>query len=90
MAKTELAIGAGVAAQALAAAALEMLLWLGHDDVIEEVKSIALHTVNRSIDEASNIDKDRAKDHARHALLALVETIKLKQATDKTRQDRLS
>ncbi|WP_246777431.1 hypothetical protein [Rhizobium sp. BG4] len=51
MATKEEAIGSGVAGVALAAAAVEMLVRLGHGDVLEQLKSTALDTLSRSVDE---------------------------------------
>lgn len=84
MATNEEAIGAGVAGQSLALAAVEMLVKLGHADTLEEVKATAIDALNRSVDATSGIDNAKAKDHGKMMITALEATAKANSAMNST------
>lgn len=75
-------IGNSIAASALANAALAMLVRIGQADLLEDVKSTALTTLNNSISAADNgaFDKDAALDAGRIWLFGQIVAAKLSAA----------
>ncbi len=72
MATNDDAVGAAVAGQAFAVAALKKLIELGHKDEIEAIKADAEDILKRSIEESQAVDKDRAFSRGKLQFMAFI------------------
>jgi hypothetical protein len=80
MATREEAVGAALAAQALAFVSIEMLIRLGHSDLIDTLKASALETLDASVTEGTGLDREKTLEHARLILMGLTATAKANSA----------
>ena len=82
MATMEESVGAALAAQCLAFATIEALIKLGHQDVLEQVKSQALESLSASVPHAEGFDREKVLEHGRTVVFGLTETGKVKATLD--------
>ena len=75
MASLEEAIGKGVGATQLAIKALEALLDLGQDDLVERVKNETVASLGASFDDPPGYDGEAIEAAAREQVLVLVAAV---------------